>query len=181
MNLLTDKTPDFIEVGGKRLRIKTDFALWVKFLIIIESDDTIALMNILSDIFNEIPTDIEPKELIYHIQEWLWQCENKTFTDNSQNTGKQSFDFSVDGNIIYCELWEYFPHLMQQGVSFPQGLELIKLLMSNEKTVLHHRAFARDGDFSKMSADMKKYWQGERAKYALKKQDVDDVLSGAFM
>lgn len=184
MNLLTDKTPDYLKIGGKRLKIKTDFALWVKFLITIEHDDAVTVMNMLSDIFGEVPTNVEPKELIQHIRNWLWQCENKTFTDNAENTGKQAFDFEVDGNIIFCELWEYFPHLMQQGVSFPQGLELIKLLMSNENSVLHHRAFARTGDFSKMDKEMKKYWQKERAKYALKKQskqDIDDIFAGAFM
>ena len=181
MNLLTDKTPDYLEIGGKRLKIKTDFVLWAKFLIVSEQNDSTAVMGVLDNIFDEIPTHIEPKVLIKHIGDWLWQCEDKAFNTEKSTVPKQAFDFEADGNIIFCELWEHFPHLMQQGISFPQGLELIKLLMSNENTVMHHRAFARCGNFSKMSADMKKYWQGERAKYTLKKQDIDDVFATAFM
>lgn len=181
MNLLTDKTPYYLEIGGDKLKIKTDFSLWVKFLIVIDENDPTAIMNILGDIFGKIPTNIEPKVLIKHIKDWLWQCEEKTFDTEQSTTGKQPFDFLADGNIIFCELWEYFPHLMQQGISFPQGLELIKLLISNDNTVLHHRAFARCGDFSKMDKDMKAYWQKERAKYKIKSNNNDDVLSGAFM
>ncbi|MCI9085767.1 MAG: hypothetical protein HFE51_05015 [Clostridia bacterium] len=181
MNLLTDKTPDYLHIEGERLKIKTDFTLWAKFLIVTDEDDPIAIVNILEDIFDEIPTNIEPKTLIKHIEDWLWQCEEKTFNTEQSLNSKQPFDFLADGNIIFCELWEYFPHLMQQGISFPQGLELIKLLISNEKTVLHHRAFARCGDFSKMDKDMKAYWQKERAKYKLKSENNEDALSGVFM
>lgn len=182
MNLLTDKPPDYLSIGGNTLKIKTDFSLWVKFLVVTDDDDLAAIMNILDDIFDEIPTHIEPKVLIKHIKDWLWQCEEKTFNTEQFSHGKQPFDFSADGNIIFCELWEYFPHLVQQGISFPQGLELIKLLISDDRTVLHHRAFARCGDFSKMDKDMKAYWQKERAKYKIKSNNNnDDVLSGAFM
>ena len=44
---------------------------------------------------------------------------------------------------------------------------------------MHHRAFARCGDFSKMSKEQKGvYWQKERAKYAIraKQDDIDDVF-----
>lgn len=184
MNLLTDTTPDYLQIGKTRLKIKTDFALWVKFIILTENNDVSAITNLLDEIFEQLPTNIEPKELVKHISEWLWQCENKTFKDSEQKTtSRQAFDFSADGNIIFCELWEYFPHLMQQGISFPQGMELIKLLLSNEKTVLFHRAHARCGDFSKFSKEMKEYWLKERAKYAIKakQEDIDAVFSGAFM
>lgn len=84
--------------------------------------------------------------------------------------------------MIYCELWEHYPNLMQRGISFPEGMELVKLLIANDKTALHHRAFARIGDFSKMDREQKKYWQRERAKYALKmsQKSIDDVFSRGF-
>ena len=49
-------------------------------------------------------------------------------------------------------------------------------------TMLWHRAFARCGDFSKMSKDQQKYWQQERARWAIKKTqaDIDNVFSAAF-
>lgn len=182
MNLLTDTTPDYLTVGGETVKIQTDLSVWVKFLITTENGDADAIMNILDDIFfGKVPTNIEPKMLIKGIQDWLWQCENNAFNNSKPTEGKDAFDFEADGNVIFCELWEHFPHLMERGVSFPQGLELIKLLISNEDTVLHHRAFARCGDFSKMDKDMRAYWQKEHHKYRIKKQDNTEVLSEAFM
>lgn len=185
MNLLTDSPPDFIEVGRTKIKIKTDFALWAKFLIAIGKQDYSTVINVLGDIFEEIPKYTEPKMLIPAINDWLWQFKDETGSGaGGQNTtSKQSFDFAADGNILYCELWEHFPHLMERGISFPEGVELIKILISDETTVMHHRAFARCGDFSKMNKDMRAYWQKERAKYAIKakQEDIDDVFSGAFM
>ncbi len=183
MNLLTDISPDFIEIEGVKLKIKTDFTLWVKFLVAVGKEDNDNIINVLCDIFEKILANTNPKALISGINKWLWCCKDETHhTGAVDTTSKQAFDFEVDGNIIYCELWQYFPHLMKRGISFHEGMELIKILISNEDTVLHHRAFARCGDFSKMNKDMRKYWQNERAKYAIKatQQDIDDVFSKAF-
>ena len=183
MNLLIEISPDFIEVGGIKLNIKTDFIIWVKFLIGIEQNDEELTVGVLNDIFGELPVDLDIRELIKAIMEWLYQAQEKVSikVDNT-TTSKTAFDFNVDGNIIFCELWEHFPHLMQQGISFQTGLELIKLLISNENTTMYHRAFARCGDFSKMGKEQKQYWQKERAKYAIraKQEDIDDLFSNAF-
>lgn len=183
MNLLIETAPDFIEVGGKKINIKTDFVIWVKFLIAIGENDEQMTALVLKDIFGEIPTDIEVKEMTTAIMNWLYSAQERVnISVDNKSTSRSAFDFSLDGNIIFCELWEHFPHLMQQGVSFQTGLELIKLLISNEKTMMYHRAFARCGDFSKMSKEQKAYWVKERAKYAIKatQEDIDDVFSNAF-
>lgn len=183
MNLLIENAPDFIEVGGKKLTIKTDFTIWVKFLIAIEENNEEMTVSVLDDIFGTIPVDVDIKELIRSIMDWLYQTRDKVNVKvKNRTTSKTAFDFSIDGNIIFCELWEHFPHLMKQGISFQTGLELIKLLISNENTMMYHRAFARCGDFSKMSKEQKNYWQKERAKYVIsaKQEDIDDVFSSAF-
>lgn len=183
MNLLIENAPDFIEVGGKKLTIKTDFTIWVKFLIAIEENNGKMAVEVLKDIFGELPTNLELNELIKPIMNWLYPASNKmNIKAGNKTTSKAAFDFSVDGNVIFCELWEHFPHLMKQGISFQVGLELIKLLISNENTTMHHRAFARCGDFSKLSKEQKTYWQKERAKYVISanQENIDDVFSSAF-
>jgi hypothetical protein len=183
MNLLIENAPDFIEVGGKKLTIKTDFNIWVKFLIAIGENNNKMAVDVLNEIFGELPTDLEMGELVRSIMNWLYQTRDKANIKGKNKTAsKTAFDFGIDGNIIFCELWEHFPHLMKQGISFQTGLELIKLLISNENTTMHHRAFARCGDFSKMSKEQKSYWQKERAKYAIgaKQDDIDDIFSSAF-
>lgn len=183
MNLLTDNTPDFLQVGGKKIKIKTDFALWVRFIIAVEKNDNNKVGEAIFDIMGNVSEEINPKELTNSISKWLWSTQEKTIGARGKNEKiKKAFDFAEDGNIIYCELWEHFPHLMQQGITFQQGVELIKMLIANEKTVIHHRAFARSGDFSQMSNEQRKYWIKERAKYAIKakQEDIDDAFSSAF-
>lgn len=186
MNLLVNKAPDYIVVGGRKLSVKTDFALWVSFVISCENNDADGILTAITDIFEEIPK--EESEFISACMDWLFPDSEK---DNKKTVQKQNamhqipFDFNADGNVIYCELWEYFPHLMERGISFHEGMELIKLLLHNENTMLWHRAFARCGDFSKMDKEQKKYWQQQRTQYRIEnrtisQEDRDKWLYNAF-
>lgn len=184
MNLLINNAPNYITVGGKKLYIKTDFSLWVSFIISCENNDLDGVFSAVNNIFGEIPK--ENSEFIQACMDWLFPKKEK----NSRNgeggarTSQAPFDFEIDGNIIYCELWEYFPHLMERGISFHEGMELLKLLLHNENTMLWHRAFARCADFSKLDKEQKKYWQQQRAIYAIKPKNTDntysDVMCGDF-
>lgn len=184
MNLLISNAPDFITVGGNKIKIKTDFVIWVKLLLALERQNKDELAEAFGKIFEEQPTGVSSDELMTAIKEWLFLSGEDTNSGGGEtNTAnKTAFDFGVDGNVIFCELWEYFPHLMERGISFHVGIELIKLLLSNDKTVMYHRAFARCGDFSKLSKEERAYWFRERAKYAIKasQQDIDAVFSNAF-
>lgn len=182
MNLLTDNAPDYIEVGGKQYKINTDFVAWVRFLVAIESKEETKVVDALKGVFLTVPNNVNMSDLINAIQNWLSLSEERFAASQGNTTSQTAFDFDIDGNIIYCELWEYFPHLMSNGFSFHTGIELIKLLISNDKTMMHHRAFARCGDFSKLSKEQKEYWVKERAKYAIKakQEDIDNIFSSAF-
>lgn len=186
MNLLISKAPGYIEIGGKKLSIKTDFELWVSFVVSCENNDADGILAAILNIFEELPTNQE--EFIQACINWMFpdnEKENKNVTENNNTLFQTPFDFEEDGNVIYCELWEYFPHLMERGISFHEGMELIKLLLHNENTELWHRAFARCGDFSKMDKEQQKYWQKQRAQYRIKKsrisqEDKDKWLYNAF-
>lgn len=186
MNLLVNKAPDYITVGGKKLSIKTDFALWISFVISCENNDTDGILKAISDIFEEVPP--QQDEFISACMEWLFPDNEKGGKKTAQKQNAMNripFDFEVDGNVIYCELWEYFPHLMERGISFHEGIELIKLLLHNENTMMWHRAFARCGDFSKMDKEQQKYWRQQRAQYRIKnrrisQEDRDKWLYNAF-
>lgn len=182
MNLLVQNAPDYIMVGGKKIHIKTDFALWVSFLIACENENPEGILTAVSNIVENMPE--ERDELAGACMHWLFgNGENKAEQPGTTSSRKMAFDFAEDGNIIYCELWEYFPHLMKRGISFHEGMELIKILLHNENTLLWHRAFARCGDFSKMDKEQRKYWQRQRAIYMIKnkyKSADADVMCGDF-
>ena len=183
MNLLIENAPDYIIVGGKKIKIKTDFALWVKFIISCQKNDKEKLYNSICEIFdNNIPDNVN--ECFEQCQKWLFPDEKKqtSTTEKTNNNHQKPFDFDMDGSVIYCELWEYFPNLMQRGISFHEGMELIQILMMNDKTVLWHRAFARCGELSKLDKEQRKYWQKQRALYSIKNKnsDIDSVMCGDF-
>lgn len=185
MNLLIDKAPDYIVVGGKKIKINTSFNVWVEFMISMDNKENEKAFNVLiNKIFVEGCPNTDLSETVKACFSWMFPADNCKSEGNfsGNKNGAPAFDFSMDGNVIYCELWEHFPQLMEHGITFHEGIQLIKLLLSNENTMLWHRAFARCGDFSKMDREQKKYWQKERARWAIKKtqDDIDDVFSKAF-
>lgn len=185
MNLLIEKAPDYIVVRGEKIRINTSFDVWVRFFVVCSSDcGESEKINALQNVFVDGIPQTDISETVSQCFKWLLppdncKCEGN-LSENKNNT--QAFDFSMDGSVIYCELWEYFPHLMERGISFHEGMQLIKLLLCNENTMLWHRAFARCGDFSKMDKEQKRYWQKERARWLIRgnQNSIDDVFSKAF-
>lgn len=184
MNLLINTAPDYIVIRGKKIKINTSFNVWVEFFISCKEKNEKKVMKSLTKIFKKLP-ECNANELISECIKWI-HGENGTNEKRTESKVKNSsdpFDFEIDGNVIYCELWEYFPHLMKRGISYHEGIELIKILIHNDKTMLWHRAFARVGDFSNMSKEQKTYWQKQRAIYVIPnaiQQDIDDVFSNAF-
>lgn len=182
MNLLTDKTPDFLIVGGEKINIKTDFFVWVRFLISFEKNDIEAVERSFVEIFGGVPNKSAYADIINAIYEWLNLADESYFKSGKKNA--ECISFQYDGNVIYAEMWKYFPHMMKKGITYQEGMELINLLLGDEKTNLWHRAYARSGDFSKLDKEQKKYWEKERIKYRLplknKQENTDDILSRAF-
>ena len=185
MNLLINDTPDYVMVGGKKIPIRTDFSLWVAFLLACEEGNADKIGKCIKNIAIEYPEN--PKEFANACMDWLFpdKAKNEKKTKSSDVMKQQPFDFAADGNVIYCELWQYFPKLMERGITFHEGIELMKILLHNEKTLMWHIAFARCGDFSKMEKEKRKYWQGQRTIYRLEnkavtQEDRDKWLYNAF-
>ena len=185
MNLLINDTPDYIVVGGKKISIKTDFKLWAAFLIACTEGNAGKIQESIEKIVDRVPDDSQAFSLA--CMEWMFpdKVKNGEKQNNKNIMNQQPFDFAADGNVIYCELWQYFPNLMERGISFHEGMELIKLLLHNENTLMWHIAFARCGDFSKLDKDKRDYWQKQRAIYRIKnktvtQEDRDRWLYNAF-
>ena len=185
MNLLIDNAPDYIVIGGKKIKINTSFSAWVKFVIASKKDDIEMVFRALMDIFDELPNE-PPDKVLKACMDWMF-CTEKNEVQQKEapkrKSSSEAYDFEVDGNVIYCELWEYFPQLMQRGITYHEGIELIKILLQKDKTLLSERAFARCGDFSKLDKEHKKMWQKRRAMWAIpntSQKSIDDVFSNAF-
>lgn len=178
MNLLTDNSPDFIEVRGEKIKLNPSFKKWVKYIIATESGNIQLIEQSLFDIFGDAQIK---KDLFYEFLqktfEWAFPDSEKNYKRNS----KKAYDFEEDGNTIYAELWQYFPELMKKDLSWHEGIELIRLLIGNKDTELHHRAFARIGDFTKLSKEEKKYWNEERQRLILKDKRTEQQKDEDFI
>ena len=113
---------------------------------------------------------------------WLNLTCEKTF--NGSLKGAPCISFLYDGNLIYAELWKCFPDMMKKGITYHEGIELVNLILCDDKTMLWHRAFARSGDFSHFQKEQKRYWEKERIRYRLpskaNQRNTDDILSSVF-
>lgn len=182
MNLLCEKAPDFLVIGGEKIKIKTDFFVWVKFLTAFETNDVFKLENALVEIFGKAP-DIKNFDFILQaMKDWLNLTDENYFKGGKK--GAPCLSFFYDGNLIYAELWKYFPDMMKRGITYHEGTELLNLILCDDKTMLWHRAFARSGDFSKLDKEQKTFWEKERIKYRLPQkintQNTDEILSSVF-
>lgn len=164
MNLLFENAPDHIVVGGKIIKMKTDFRLWVKYITASENKNADRANEALGEIFGNIRIPARyTGEFFEKINEWLFdKCRE------SAGGGAPSFSFDEDGNVIFAELWNRYPHLMENNPSFHEFVELIRNLLCDESSELWHRAFARTGDFSKLPKEQREYWNRERRRLRLK-------------
>lgn len=107
MNILTDKLPSTVNVGGEVLDINTDFRTCIKFeLLIQESDDDnkSKLVKALTLFFNKIPCNVE--KAIESII-WFYSCGVKPDT-NQNNTAQRQYSFDFDADYIYSAFLQYY-------------------------------------------------------------------------
>lgn len=103
--LMTDKLPESVEVGGHEYPINTDFRAGMGFELMIQNRET-DTFNLLSPFFGDkIPRDVEGAlsavELFYccgSIPERREKLDNK----------KQAYSFDVDKNAIYADFWRFY-------------------------------------------------------------------------
>lgn len=186
MNLIFDKAPDFITVGGIKITLLTDFQIWVRFILAVESKNSAEVERTFLEIFGGAPNPEYWQEFISGIEEWLSIPLSNANEKGGGRRNKPCFDFEADSTVIYTEFKKYFDiDLQRDKISYHHGLALIECLLSDESTMLWHRAFARCGNFSKMDKKQREFWQKERRKYTLKKsfesqEDLDMRLYNAL-
>ncbi len=112
MNLILDQIPDFLEVGGEKIFINTDFRTWIRFdEALFWSDKPIeeriySALDICYD--GKIPADITGA--VHAAIEFYAHKDTqiKSIGENSQNEqqnstrGKQTYSFTYDASLIYA-------------------------------------------------------------------------------
>ena len=113
MNILIDRLPSTLTVGGNSYKINSDFRTSILFELMMQDrglTNEEKLINAIELYFHEIPKDLE--EAISKIV-WFYKCgkeEENRESANSNNNGKQIYSFEHDAEYIYSA------YLSQYGI-----------------------------------------------------------------
>lgn len=111
MNILTDRLPDSVNIGGAEVAINTDFRAGVTFELLVERGET-KIGKLLHPFFpGGIKETIEDIDEVLEAVLWFYRCgrgaeKNKTSTTPANE--KQAYSFEVDGATIYADFWRYY-------------------------------------------------------------------------
>lgn len=107
MNILVDKLPSSVEVGGTVFNLETDYRAAVKFSLLIEKGEE-NIFELCEPFFPKgLPRDfrkmIEAVLFFYRAGE-----EQKEAAETSNKSSEPAYSFDVDRDAIYADFWRYY-------------------------------------------------------------------------
>lgn len=106
MNILTDRLPETVTVGGHEYEINTDFRAGIAFELMVEKGEE-NIYNLLRPFFpKRRPIDIrEALEAVLFFYRCGAEAEPK---QDKPTKSKQAYSFSVDGETIFSDFWRFY-------------------------------------------------------------------------
>lgn len=110
MNILTDRLPDTVEVGGYEIAINTDFRAGIKFELLVEKGES----NVYSLLRLYYPAGYPKNDLRGALEAALmfYRCgdntEPKQGGSDKPTSKKQAYSFSVDSETIFADFLRYY-------------------------------------------------------------------------
>lgn len=110
MNILTDRLPETVEIGGAAFEINTDFRAGIAFELMVEKGEE-QIGKLLAPFFPDgFPSEIVTEDFVrdaldktlvfYRMGDDTEQKESKP--------GKQAYSFEVDAETIFADFWRYY-------------------------------------------------------------------------
>ena len=165
MNILTDRVPEHVEIGGVQYRINTDFRAGIRFeqAIIAEavSEDTL-----LAYYPEAVPPDVEAA--IDRIL-WFYRCGDSAASGGGQRgVARREYDFEQDSDALYASFMTTYD--IDLSVADLHWWVFRKLMWGlPSETPFMQRIHYRTADVSDMSKHEKKRYQKMKTLYALKR------------
>lgn len=187
INPITQRLPDFIEIDGKRIKIHTDFRVWIRASLLLydNTEFETKLVELIKLCYIEIPPTL--KGGIEGILLFLSGGEKKTAKENGGHK-KALFDFDADAGLIYASfLKEYGIDLSECNMHWYKFLALLNAL-PQECEFLRIVSY-RGTDLSKIKdKEQRAFIRRMKTRYALpdkrsedeKERDIVTELEGLF-
>lgn len=108
MNILTDRLPDAVEIGGAAFEINTDFRAGIAFELMVEKGEQ-RIGNLLFPFFPDgFPDNLDVEAALETVL-WFYRCGDKSEPKKTAPTNnKQAYSFGVDGSTIYADFWRFY-------------------------------------------------------------------------
>ena len=105
MNILVDRLPEVVKVGGSAFDIETDFRAGISFYLLIEAGENNPLKLCAPFFPNGMPYNISGAvdAVVYFIR-----GGEEPATDKVQKSSKPAFSYSVDSDAIYADFWRFY-------------------------------------------------------------------------
>lgn len=106
MNILTDRLPSVVTVGGKRYQVETDYRAAVSFELLVDSGEE-NLYTLLAPFYpHGIPDNIEEA---VDAALWFYQCGEEVPEKTKKTESKpRSYSFEVDAEVIFADFWHFY-------------------------------------------------------------------------
>lgn len=106
MNVLIDRLPTAVSVGGKRYQPETDYRAAVAFELLVESGEEDPYKLIKPFYPQGVPVDINAAA---EAALWLYRGGEEIPQDTGKGEKKQrSYSFEVDAETIFADFWRYY-------------------------------------------------------------------------
>lgn len=191
MNILTDTLPDFVDIGGVKYKVLTDFRIWMEFDRIMHLKDISAkdkAMMVLKLCIDKEKNRVMPGDAM-DIMSGLCEfylCGKKRDTRRTKNT-ERVIDYAKDSACIYSAF------LTQYGIdllSIPymhwyvfcalfEGLEEPRMLIKIMKIRASNPEDVQNAEKRKYLKRMKEFYSVSDTENACE-DEIADVLFGAF-
>ncbi len=187
INPITQKLPDFIEIDGKQIKIRTDFRIWIRASLLLYENIELEtkLIKLIKLCYIDIPPTL--KGGIEGILLFLSGSESEK-GKTKPNHKKPLFDFDADAGLIYATyLTEYGIDLTECNMHWYKFLALFNAL-PQECGFLKIVSY-RGADLSKIKdKEQRSFIRRMKTKYALpdkrseeeKEKSIISELEGLF-
>lgn len=183
MNLLVDRIPELVNIGGKRYLIRTDFRISILFEMLMQDDritEEVKIQKALDLYFPECPEDIVSA---VRTVLWFYRCGQKEKRKDraGEHGGKQIYSFDHDAKYIYAAFMTQY-HIDLQDIDYLHWWKFRAMFQSLSRQTEFVRIMEyRSVEISdKMSDDQKEFYRRMKQMYALPRSDSEERRQNAI-